>query len=522
VEYESYNRDTDDAATEVGETKSVNSEATLLGVQEEKVKDKEYDIYVAESEVQEVKQKAFLCGLFGGFRYSSKAKPAISEKTTTEPPKVKTLAFRKLVSAFTPARIKAKRETNHKDKVEDLMQAMYRAAVTEKTLYTNTTLLNNSLAHEVITKTRLIGCAATSGDVTFVNFLLARGAPVDGPDIKHTPLGHAIMKSDEEMCRVLLRAGAKLVAEVGRNATTQLFDLAGGESGETALKMAITEKNPVIVGLLLEHGAWEYERQLAGEDDETSLHLVAMEGAENVLKPFFEYTAPRMCINTPGGSKLNTPLHLAVQSGDLPTVKLLVEAGANLEARNIRLCTPLHWAIKHNKSDIATYLIAHGADIEAARVRLETPLKYAICQGNQTITQTLLAAGAKPNKPTCEKKSPLHSAAAHGSVAIVQNLLDAGADVNVRSAYGSTPLYLAAQNGRIASAQLLLKNGADRKMGRTSFGSTKERGPANIAKKNGNWEVVRLLECWEQGKEFVAEKENGKSHQLMRIFWRGF
>jgi ankyrin repeat protein len=58
----------------------------------------------------------------------------------------------------------------------------------------------------------------------------------------------------------------------------------------------------------------------------------------------------------------NTPISVAITWGDLEAVKLLVEAGANIDVQMERGSTPLHEAISAGEFDIARYLVRMGAD----------------------------------------------------------------------------------------------------------------------------------------------------------------
>ena len=58
-----------------------------------------------------------------------------------------------------------------------------------------------------------------------------------------------------------------------------------------------------------------------------------------------------------------TPLHLAVEDGDLNLaklclVKMLIEHDANIEAKNSAQETPLHRAALFNRVDIVDYLLS--------------------------------------------------------------------------------------------------------------------------------------------------------------------
>ena len=62
------------------------------------------------------------------------------------------------------------------------------------------------------------------------------------------------------------------------------------------------------------------------------------------------------------GGSVRTPLHHAAAAGDLPTVRLLVEHGADLDAVDPGFnATPLEWAEFFEKPDAADYLRGAGA-----------------------------------------------------------------------------------------------------------------------------------------------------------------
>ena len=74
----------------------------------------------------------------------------------------------------------------------------------------------------------------------------------------------------------------------------------------------------------------------------------------------------------------STPLHHAVSKGDANIVSLLVEAGADIEARTGYMSnkeTPLLIAARRGHKEIVSILLEAGADIEAVdKVRSSTKI----------------------------------------------------------------------------------------------------------------------------------------------------
>ncbi|GMH40012.1 hypothetical protein BSKO_07916 [Bryopsis sp. KO-2023] len=139
------------------------------------------------------------------------------------------------------------------------------------------------------------------------------------------------------------------------------------------------------------------------------------------------------------GALGGTSLHLAVELQNLPMVKLLVNAGANINARSPSLATPLHVAAV-TSVPILSYLLKKGAGLSVQDSLGDTPLHYAVINSNLEATKILLKAGADPNIRDDGFFTPLHEAAFAGGEKIVKILIEAGADPKAVSTDGLTPL----------------------------------------------------------------------------------
>ena len=103
-----------------------------------------------------------------------------------------------------------------------------------------------------------------------------------------------------------------------------------------------------------------------------------------------------------------TPLHLAVQR-DLEIVKLLVDKGADVNAKDSNESTPIIWALMGGTTsnlEILAFLVKKGADVNSADVRLNTPLHRASSNENPKAIRFLLEHGAKATNQNLNGKVP--------------------------------------------------------------------------------------------------------------------
>jgi ankyrin repeat protein len=110
---------------------------------------------------------------------------------------------------------------------------------------------------------------------------------------------------------------------------------------------------------------------------------------------------------------------------------------ANTHAHSDNYWTPLFWAVSQGYADIVKVLINAGADIEDQTQQV-TPLYWAVRKGHTRIAKYLMNRGANVNARMGRGVTALHSVA---SRACVKLLTDNGADVHARDAAGRTPLH---------------------------------------------------------------------------------
>lgn len=151
----------------------------------------------------------------------------------------------------------------------------------------------------------------------------------------------------------------------------------------------------------------------------------------------------------------NTVLHRGASLGNSRIVKMLLEAGADVDAPNILGCYPLHEAISSNNVSILKILIDNGAKLNVMSQEQRTPLHKAIVTRNEAIVKYLLKIGANVNTRDVSGETPLHTAVQPRviytdfndrsrvmapSAQFLTILLKAGANANAISTSVLTPL----------------------------------------------------------------------------------
>jgi ankyrin repeat protein len=118
------------------------------------------------------------------------------------------------------------------------------------------------------------------------------------------------------------------------------------------------------------------------------------------------------------------PLGLAAFFGHPETVQLLVERGADLAqvARNPMKIQPLHAATASRNAAVVKILVAAGAPVDAAQQEGWTPLHAAAQHGDLEMARALLARGADPKRANDKGLSPIGIAAERGDTNMLKLL----------------------------------------------------------------------------------------------------
>ena len=168
-------------------------------------------------------------------------------------------------------------------------------------------------------------------------------------------------------------------------------------------------------------------------------------------------------------------------------VRLLLDAGANPDAKDKRGHPVLMAAFVRGGPDIVSHLIRAGASVKGAASSDSALIVEAAYSGNLKIVQLMLDAGAGVNQSRKDGTTALLVATHKQKWDLTRYLIEKGADVNAHVSAG-TALLFAAAAGNLEAVKLLVANGAD-----VNAKDNQNISPLSIAQKRNFQQVVDFL-----------------------------
>ncbi|KAJ3107871.1 hypothetical protein HDU96_007754 [Phlyctochytrium bullatum] len=212
----------------------------------------------------------------------------------------------------------------------------------------------------------------------------------------------------------------------------------------------------IAVRLLLARGVDPLEK---GPNDMTALHYaVAADHRDVVFALLLHPSHNRLLAATatttplPTSSSLSllapemTPLHLAAQHHHTAVARALLRSRAPVADDDWEK-TPLHVAASEGAVGVARVVLEHGADPNARDYRRRTALHRAALADHPKMCRVLVEAGAEVEARDEEGWTALGVAAGNGGCGAVRVLVEMGAEREVRTGDGRTAGEVARERG---------------------------------------------------------------------------
>lgn len=342
-----------------------------------------------------------------------------------------------------------------------------------------------------------LGVAVERQNGAMVALLIQHDADVEALDNNGvSPLYAAAHYGDAAVAQALIGAGADLMRMNPSTGYTPVHEMAlRGHAELLALARALKPETDF--------------RKASRFDVLTPLHLAASNdhaaAVRFLIGAIVDQQAPVATVSqtTDGvdvrGPRGQTPLILAAENGCLEPVRLLLAAGADVNARTGSGLTALIGAAYVGALDVVELLCAHGADVDLATHAGVTALHAAAQYGHVRVVEYLLeTCHALADLTWTGTRCVVAGAVMNGHLEVLFVLAAHGAALDYSSGAFLSPLFLAAQYKQLAVVQLLvLATGVDVNAVNTerddNDGFAADSTPLMVAAQRGYVDIVACL-----------------------------
>lgn len=265
------------------------------------------------------------------------------------------------------------------------------------------------------------------------------------PEVLRSALFNAISEAEVEDVQLCVERGANL----------DWRDEGEASCGLTTLQAAICSKGKTERKLALVRYLLSENVNIDDIDyiESTALHFCAALGNGQVIDILIKRGANPNVYD----AEALTPLHLAVNNGNMPCVKALVNNWAKVDVSDTDVYNP------DEDSSFETRKVVSVPGSSLYLARRGTPLHVCAATDRISIAEFLVDE-AKANVNS--KKGPhgctaLHIACRAGFYDMASMLVSKGADVLAKDESGEEPLHRCIEKGSLKIASLLLENGAN-------------------------------------------------------------
>ncbi|XP_023331663.1 transient receptor potential cation channel subfamily A member 1 homolog isoform X2 [Eurytemora carolleeae] len=236
------------------------------------------------------------------------------------------------------------------------------------------------------------------------------------------------------------------------------------EQKNTCLHLSAVHGHDHILKFLLDNS--KLNLKAFNREQMTALHF-ACKGETQCVKVLLDHPSATDVINF-GDKAERTPLFLAVASGKLDIVKLLLDHGASLAITNKFGESPLHFCARYGHADIMKLLTAELAkdsnlqykDLQSGNLtdqvdgKKKTKKKWELVLRQSTVVKKIIKIIDEQDKML---RSPFYLASKHNHKNVVDVLKQSGANISLADHHNKTPLMIALLSGHQEISSMLLK-----------------------------------------------------------------
>lgn len=240
-----------------------------------------------------------------------------------------------------------------------------------------------------------LALAAQFGNSDMVQWLLDHGADINGKgDVGKTPLHWAAINGSQEILALLLPRHPNLEQRSLQDLTPLQAAANAGQVGlAVALLKAGANPNVKFEGSGEFHVAHPANRSSLPRDGKTPLHWAVLWGSSALVEALLDAKAD---VNARDANGL-TPLHLARGSPDKTAMKLLLDHHADVNATNSSGATALHAAVETGDKEAVKLLLANGADASIKDAQGYTAVD--IIQRSPAVHPPAMPQNSRPSPP---------------------------------------------------------------------------------------------------------------------------
>lgn len=240
--------------------------------------------------------------------------------------------------------------------------------------------------------------------------------------------------------------------------------------GFTSLHLAAKNGYAELVTKILMCGASPNVQSGVEEQQKTALHYAIEANWQDVVEAIVHFKSitaegeekPDFNIKSISG---DSPLSLAMSLRHNNLVPILIEGGADVNARNGQDLTLLHQAIIKESPETAIFLLEQGADMNALTADQESPLQLAIHCRLESVVNFLCTRGVSLSASNNKGDCPLWCALESGQENIASVLVRHGVDTDCWSPGPDgclqTLLHRAIDENNDFAAIFLIRSGSD-------------------------------------------------------------